>query len=68
MAAKSLKSRPMDPKRIREIRQGLRVTQEDFAHMVGVTFSTVNRWENGKSKPNRIAQRILIGLEKKVKR
>ena len=68
MATKSLKSRPMDPKRIREIRQGLRVTQEDFAHMVGVTFSTVNRWENGKSKPNRIAQRILVSLEKKVKR
>jgi putative transcriptional regulator len=44
------------------------VTQEDFAHMVGVTFSTVNRWENGKSKPNRIAQRILMGLEKKIQR
>lgn len=58
----------MDPQRIQEIRQGLRVTQEDFAHMVGVTFSTVNRWENGKSKPNRIAQRILTGLEKKVQR
>lgn len=68
MAAKSLKSRLMDPERIREIRQGLRVTQEDFAHMVGVTFSTVNRWENGKSKPNRIAQRILVSLEKKAKR
>jgi DNA-binding transcriptional regulator YiaG len=68
MAVKSLKSNLMDPKRIREIRQGLRVTQEDFAHMVGVTFSTVNRWENGKSKPNRIAQRILVSLEKKARR
>ena len=58
----------MDPKRIQEIRQRLKVTQEDFAHMVGVTFSTVNRWENGKSKPNRIAQRILAGLEKKIQR
>ena len=58
----------MDPKRIQSIRQRLKVTQEDFAHMVGVTFSTVNRWENGKSKPNRIAQRILAGLEKKIQR
>jgi len=66
MAIKSLKSTMMDPKRIQEIRRRLRVTQEDFAHMVGVTFSTVNRWENGKSRPNRIAQRILAGLEKKV--
>jgi putative transcriptional regulator len=68
MAAKSLDNKPMDPKRIQEIRRRLKVTQEDFAHMVGVTFSTVNRWENGKSKPNRIAQRILAGLEKKVQR
>ena len=68
MAVKSLKSNSMDPQRIQEIRRGLQVTQEDFAHMVGVTFSTVNRWENGKSKPNRIAQRILTGLEKKAQR
>ena len=68
MAVKSLKNNSMDPQRIQEIRRGLRVTQEDFAHMVGVTFSTVNRWENGKSKPNRIAQRILTGLEKKAQR
>jgi len=68
MTTKALKSMAMDPRRIQEIRQRLRVTQEDFAHMVGVTFSTVNRWENGKSRPNRIAQRILVGLEKKVQR
>jgi putative transcriptional regulator len=68
MAPKSLNNKVMDPKRIQEIRQRLKVTQEDFAHMVGVTFSTVNRWENGKSKPNRIAQRILAGLEKKIQR
>jgi putative transcriptional regulator len=68
MVVKPLKNETMDPKRIQEIRRLLRVTQEDFAHMVGVTFSTVNRWENGKSRPNRIAQRILAGLEKKVQR
>jgi len=68
MPTKSLNNKMMDPKRIQSIRQRLKVTQEDFAHMVGVTFSTVNRWENGKSKPNRIAQRILAGLEKKIQR
>jgi DNA-binding transcriptional regulator YiaG len=57
----------MDAERIRAIRQRLQMTQEDFAHMIGVTFSTVNRWENGKSAPNRIALRLLRGLEKKVK-
>jgi len=57
----------MDAQRIRELRQRLMMTQEDFAHMIGVTFSTVNRWENGKSQPNRIAVRLLAGLEKKAK-
>lgn len=57
----------MNPDRIRTIRRRLNLTQEDFAHMIGVTFSTVNRWENGKSTPNRIAVRLLTGLEKKIK-
>jgi putative transcriptional regulator len=57
----------MDPERIRSLRQHLQMTQEDFAHLIGVTFSTVNRWENGKSTPNRIAHRLLAGLEKKLK-
>lgn len=57
----------MDAERIREIRTRMQLTQEDFAHLIGVTFSTVNRWENGKSTPNRIAHRLLIGLEKKLK-
>jgi putative transcriptional regulator len=57
----------MDADRIRTLRQRMQLTQEDFAHLIGVTFSTVNRWENGKSTPNRIASRLLIGLEKKLK-
>ncbi len=57
----------MDAERIRGIRTRMQLTQEDFAHLIGVTFSTVNRWENGKSTPNRIAQKLLFGLEKKLK-
>lgn len=56
----------MDPDRIRTLRLGMQMTQEDFAHLIGVTFSTVNRWENGKSTPNRIAHRLLNGLEQKL--
>lgn len=63
----ALEQLQMDPERIRMLRQRLQLTQEDFAHLIGVTFSTVNRWENGKSSPNRIALRLLAGLEKKVK-
>ena len=36
---------------IREIRRRLGLTQEKFAARLGVTFPTVNRWENGKAKP-----------------
>jgi putative transcriptional regulator len=45
--------------RIRETRQNMKLTQEEFASMLGVTFSTVNRWENSKSKPSRMALKIL---------
>ena len=31
-------------------------SQEDLARNLGVSFATVNRWENGKTKPSRLAQ------------
>jgi len=31
------------------------LTQEEFATSLGVTYSTVNRWENGHAKPSRLA-------------
>lgn len=38
--------------RIKEIRQESFMSQEDFAKELGVSFSTVNRWETGKTLPN----------------
>ena len=31
-----------------------KISQEQLAKKFGVAFSTVNRWLNGKSKPNKI--------------
>jgi DNA-binding XRE family transcriptional regulator len=31
-----------------------KITQDDLAKSLDVAFSTVNRWFNGKSKPNKI--------------
>ena len=33
-----------------------RVTQEELAKEIGVNFSTVSRWLNGKTTPNKIQQ------------
>lgn len=40
------------PKEIKKLRERGLLTQMEFAEMVGVTFSTVNRWEAGKTRPN----------------
>ena len=47
---------------IRERRKRLGLTQEEFAHAVAVTFSTVNRWENGHAKPSKLARRAIESL------
>ena len=49
-------------RKIRELRSRLGLTQEQFAAKVGVTFSTVNRWENGKGKPSPLAMRQIEEL------
>ena len=49
----------MEGMKIREIRQSLGLTQEEFAHKLGVTLCTVNRWENNKSVPSRLALKQL---------
>jgi DNA-binding transcriptional regulator YiaG len=37
---------------VKELRCKLGLTQEQFAQKVGVTFSTINNWENGSRKPH----------------
>jgi len=44
----------MKPEEIIAIRNALGITQERFASILGASFSTVNRWENGKSIPSRL--------------
>jgi transcriptional regulator with XRE-family HTH domain len=38
-------------KRLAEIRRGLGLAQEGMARLLGVSFASVNRWENGHSSP-----------------
>ncbi len=39
-------------KDIKRVRQNSLLSQEAFAQALGVSFTTVNRWESGKSKPS----------------
>lgn len=47
---------------IKAIRTELGVSQEALARELHVGFTSVNRWENNKSKPNQIARHSLIEL------
>ena len=46
-------------KLIKKIREYLGLSQTDFAERLGVTFATVNRWENGRALPTKLAQTTL---------
>lgn len=41
---------------VKEVRRQLGISQEDLARELGVSFATVNRWENGKSQPSKLAK------------
>ncbi len=44
------------PTLVKEVRNQLGLSQEDLARELGVSFATVNRWENGQSKPSKLAK------------
>lgn len=43
-------------KRLEEYRLENRISQEQLAQEIGVVFSTVSRWLNSKTKPNKMQQ------------
>jgi superfamily II DNA or RNA helicase/DNA-binding XRE family transcriptional regulator len=49
--------------RVRSVRGRLELTQGQLAERIGVSFATINRWENGQSKPTRLAWQQILDLE-----
>ena len=47
---------------MKQIRANLNMSQTDFADRLSVSFATVNRWENGRAVPNKLAQSKLYDL------
>jgi putative transcriptional regulator len=51
---------------VKEIRRQLSLSQEGLARQLGVSYATVNRWENGLSKPSKLAKIQLETFCKKM--
>ncbi len=47
---------PDYPVLVKEVRRQLAISQEDLARELGVSYATVNRWENSQAKPSRLAR------------
>ena len=47
---------------IKKLRQKCFLSQEAFANELGVSFSSINRWEGGKSKPNISAMKKIVNF------
>ncbi len=58
-------TQPEIGKLIRELRLETGLTQEKFAAQLGVTYPTINRWENNRAKPSPLA---VEKIEKMVRR
>lgn len=44
------------PTTVKGIREQLGLSQEDLAREIGISFATLNRWENGKASPSKLAK------------
>ncbi len=56
------------PEKVKEVRRQLGISQEELAHALGVSFATINRWENGKTTPFKLAKRQFDNLCSKMVR
>ena len=43
--------------KVKLVRTELKLSQEDLARELGVSFTTINRWENGSYNPSRLAKK-----------
>ena len=59
---------PIDyPHRVKRTREICAATQTQFAELIGVSYASVNRWENGQSRPNKLAWQRITELEQSIR-
>ena len=56
------------PLRVKDLRERLGLTQVEMAERIGVSFATVNRWENCQARPTRLAWRRIVDLDASTRR
>jgi len=44
---------------LRQMRKSLGLSQEDLARILNVSYATVNRWEQNKNRPSRLAMQSI---------
>jgi len=49
---------------VKQIRNDLKMSQEDFARALNVSYTTVNRWENGKAQPTGPVVQLLRAFQR----
>ena len=52
-------------KSVKELREKALITQSELADMLGVSFATINRYENGHHEPTMKVKRQLMKMFKK---
>ena len=51
---------------VKQARKDMGLSQEELAQALNISYVTINRWENGKSEPNRMAKSVFFAFcEKK---
>ena len=62
-------NQPDYPSLVKEVRRQLSISQEDLARELGVSFATVNRWENRQAKTSKLSRAQLSAFcEKMIER
>lgn len=56
----------MTSKEIKELREKLGATQGEFAKAIGVSFSTISRWENDLAQPDDVQEEQLFALKQLI--
>jgi len=51
---------------IKTLRSTFKMTREDIASRLGVSYKTVERWETGEVKPRKVIQMALLTLVRQL--